>query len=124
KPRHRAVELPPPMVRHDDAFHAAFARDPGVLLVHDAFHDELSLPLPADLLEVSPIEMVARREIAFDVPREDGRSALGERILEVRHPVPHERSQGIAEEPAWMREAVPCEAKRGPQRRGEARADV
>ena len=115
--RESAVELPPAVVRHDDAVHAAFAGDASVLRGEHPFQDQAPFPQPAHELQVGPREPVALPVAAGGAG--DERDARAH-VLEVRHAVHEQRPQEHCEEPAGLERALPGEAQRRPQRPAEA----
>ncbi|CFM97203.1 Uncharacterised protein [Bordetella pertussis] len=100
------------------------ARQGGVARMHDALDDQLAAPGPADALHMAPVQVVARREIAQHVGRQDGRAARGERVLEMRHPVRQQGAQEGAGQPARAAQAVPSQPQARLERGGEARAHI
>ena len=122
--RRGAVELPAAMVRNDDAVHAILPGKPGVGGIQDPLDDHRAAPARADRPRMLPGEMATRREIPQDAGRHDRGAVRREGVLEVGHAMSGQCAEKHAEQPARVRNAIPCQTHTRAQRRGKPRADV
>ena len=82
------------------------------------------MPALADGGQMRPGQVGAVREIAHHAGRQDGRAPVRIVVLEMRHAVAPQGLEKAAEQPARVADALPGQARPGPQRRGKAGAHI